>query len=502
MSVPILQPLNYKRAIVDGQGRPTPEFQQKWRRLYEIAGAIPDVTTAAAMSALLDLIASGEGTILRRGPETWAGLPTPGGTLKFLRADGSYAEPDVAVDEADIDLSDVLTNNVSSARHGFTPKLPNDATMYLDGTGQWSTPAGGGGGGGGGGNVATLGLVCTASKSYSGGTQPFTSPDWTSDFSDGAGLSFASNVVTVGSGVSFIEHTITASVASGASSNVGVYIYKNGAAVAIAAGEIPGSSGQNLWTVSTGPLPTEEGDTWQIGLYPGSSGSSTITPGDTPFAWHMAASGDSAGNSAVGIVQAKAFAVSSGVPSITLDDAPTPGNLLVFIGARWTVNIDIAGVWQQVLNKSATNSLSGVVAAKLVTDADGATQQPYTTSTGWAGVLVEVSGAALSTITAYSTAIDKTGADLAVSVAAPGSACLTVGAFTSAAKTNTAVSLDGATALGSFASDTGSSNGGPHSAQGFRLTSTAKGAAAVTGTYSASGNYNQCTFVTFAPSPF
>jgi len=353
VSVPILQPLNYKRAIVDGQGRPTPEFQQKWRRLYEIAGAIPDVTTAAAMSALLDLIASGEGTILRRGPETWAGLPTPGGTGKFLRADGSYAEPDVTVDEADIDLSDVLTNNVSSTRHGFAPKLPNDATKYLDGTGAYSVPAGGGGGGG-----------------------PVT------------------------------------------------------------------------------------------------------------------------------IVQAKSVSVLSGVPSVTLDSSPTPGNLLVFIGARWTISINLASGWQQLFSKSATNSLSSIIAAKLVGAADGATQQPYTTNTGWAGVLVEVSGAALSTITAYGGTVDESGTTLAQGIVAPGGDCLSIGAFTSAGKTNTSIGLDGADDLGAFASDTGSSNGGPHSAQGFALTSTGKGAETVTGTYSAAGNYNQFTFATFAPSPF
>lgn len=37
--------------------------------------------------------------------------------------------------------------NVSTSRHGLTPKLPNDSTKYLDGTGAWSVPAGGGGGG-------------------------------------------------------------------------------------------------------------------------------------------------------------------------------------------------------------------------------------------------------------------------------------------------------------------------------------------------------------------
>ena len=37
--------------------------------------------------------------------------------------------------------------NVSTSAHGLAPKLPNDATQYLDGTGSYSVPAGGGGGG-------------------------------------------------------------------------------------------------------------------------------------------------------------------------------------------------------------------------------------------------------------------------------------------------------------------------------------------------------------------
>ena len=50
------------------------------------------------------------------------------------------------VAESALSLTDITTNNVSTARHGFTPKLPNDATKYLDGTGNYTVPAGGGGG--------------------------------------------------------------------------------------------------------------------------------------------------------------------------------------------------------------------------------------------------------------------------------------------------------------------------------------------------------------------
>jgi hypothetical protein len=42
--------------------------------------------------------------------------------------------------EADLSLSNITTNDVSITKHGFAPKAPNDATKYLDGTGNYSAP--------------------------------------------------------------------------------------------------------------------------------------------------------------------------------------------------------------------------------------------------------------------------------------------------------------------------------------------------------------------------
>ena len=61
------------------------------------------------------------------------GLPIPLGTIAQLNT----------VTEANITLSNVATGNVSITAHGFAPILPNNATEYLDGTGNYSTPAGG-----------------------------------------------------------------------------------------------------------------------------------------------------------------------------------------------------------------------------------------------------------------------------------------------------------------------------------------------------------------------
>lgn len=58
--------------------------------------------------------------------------------------------------------TDVTTLNVSISAHGLTPKLPNIATQYLDGTGSYSVPAGVGG------STATgdLALVLRLLQSY------------------------------------------------------------------------------------------------------------------------------------------------------------------------------------------------------------------------------------------------------------------------------------------------------------------------------------------------
>jgi len=66
---------------------------------------------------------------------------TVNGTSADLSADRTFT-----VTDANLSTSDITTNDVSTTKHGFAPKLPNDATKYLDGTGNYSTPAGGGGG--------------------------------------------------------------------------------------------------------------------------------------------------------------------------------------------------------------------------------------------------------------------------------------------------------------------------------------------------------------------
>lgn len=50
--------------------------------------------------------------------------------------------PNGTVVEAQQSLSDLTTFNVSTARHGYVPKAPNDATKFLNGIGGYSIPSG------------------------------------------------------------------------------------------------------------------------------------------------------------------------------------------------------------------------------------------------------------------------------------------------------------------------------------------------------------------------
>ncbi len=125
--------------IVDDQGRPTTEFMLQWEQKNRVLLTIPDVSTAAAISALLDLIGSTEGDILVRGGSEWERLAYSGNVNTFLNGNGAYTQ----VSESGLNLSDVSTANATTSRHGFLPKLDGSSTKFLAGDGSWQTPASG-----------------------------------------------------------------------------------------------------------------------------------------------------------------------------------------------------------------------------------------------------------------------------------------------------------------------------------------------------------------------
>jgi len=78
--------------------------------------------------------------ILGRGTSAIDAASSLGTTTTVLHGNAAGDPSFGAVVENDITLIDVTTNDSSTSKHGFLPKLPNDATKFLDGTGAWSNP--------------------------------------------------------------------------------------------------------------------------------------------------------------------------------------------------------------------------------------------------------------------------------------------------------------------------------------------------------------------------
>ena len=80
-----LAPLTWSVPIVDGTGRPTPEFMRKWAQQQATNATIIDLSNAAGVSAVLDLLGSAKGDTLYRSASAWTVLaPGANGTVLSL----------------------------------------------------------------------------------------------------------------------------------------------------------------------------------------------------------------------------------------------------------------------------------------------------------------------------------------------------------------------------------------------------------------------------------
>ena len=65
-------------------------------------------------------------------------------TLATLKTDlgltGTNSGDQTLPTDATISTSDITTNDVSTSKHGWVPKLPNDNTKFLNGVGAWTVP--------------------------------------------------------------------------------------------------------------------------------------------------------------------------------------------------------------------------------------------------------------------------------------------------------------------------------------------------------------------------
>lgn len=97
---------------------------------------LDDTTVGAMVDTLGGASATGTGGLARANSPVFVtptlGTPVSGVGTNFT-----------GIPEGGLSLTDIATNNVSTTKHGFAPKAPNDATKFLDGTGAYSVPAGG-----------------------------------------------------------------------------------------------------------------------------------------------------------------------------------------------------------------------------------------------------------------------------------------------------------------------------------------------------------------------
>lgn len=87
-----VNPLNWQIPIVNPDGTPTDEFMRKWAQQATANASIPDLSSAALVSALLDVIGLAQGDLLYRDATQWKVL-APGTANSLLRTAGAGANP-------------------------------------------------------------------------------------------------------------------------------------------------------------------------------------------------------------------------------------------------------------------------------------------------------------------------------------------------------------------------------------------------------------------------
>ena len=143
---------NYELAAGNGLGLWYDATAARWRPLSGLAagggGGGTGTVTSVAVSTANGVSAAVANPTTTPTLTFSLGAITPSSVAATGNVTGANLTGTNTGDQSDATLtfSDVTTNNVSTMRHGFAPKLPNDAAKYLDGTGAWSTPAGGGSG--------------------------------------------------------------------------------------------------------------------------------------------------------------------------------------------------------------------------------------------------------------------------------------------------------------------------------------------------------------------
>lgn len=159
---------------------------------------------------------------------------------------GTTPPTETAVVEADLGLTDVTTANASTSQHGLLKKLDNNSAHFMDGTGNWSTPAGGGG-------IALRNMAggYVATGLFSQSTARYVSPFGATLSSTEANVSTAVTACT-------LTNLYITSYALGVNTNMSVTVMTNGVASSIVATIANGSAAVQIGTDTTHGVPVPD----------------------------------------------------------------------------------------------------------------------------------------------------------------------------------------------------------------------------------------------------
>lgn len=150
----ITNPLAWNVPIVDPQGLPTREFLLKWAQQTRINSGIPALSTSAQVSAVLDIIGNGVGSLLVRTNVGWVAY-APGTANFVLTANGAGTPPTWQALPAFPDI-ETLLDSISNVRGsvlyrgaaGWAALAPGTSGDVLTTGGVGADPAWAAGGGG------------------------------------------------------------------------------------------------------------------------------------------------------------------------------------------------------------------------------------------------------------------------------------------------------------------------------------------------------------------
>lgn len=239
----------------------------------------------------------------------WACSAVPGGTLDTTGI--AFYQPPANVNDTDVAFTDNTTSDVSTTKHGYAPKAPNDTAKFLRGDGSWATAPGrlraapytyvsgtgthtpqsgttlmlvrGWGGGGGGGGVSSA--AASASGGGGGGSGGYFEK-WYSNpaamnysvGAGGAGGAAGNNAGAAGGNTAF-DTGGTAITAYGGSGGAGQAAAGGSAYVAAGAGGVVSTNGDMNGAGAPGGVGGHASGAYGLG---GAGGSVSTGGGGTP----------------------------------------------------------------------------------------------------------------------------------------------------------------------------------------------------------------------------